>query len=371
MMAGKSINRFLEAFEGTTERLNRIRLMDYPFTVGRASDSGMVLASSRISRHHAEFTLVNDQLLLTDLGSTNGTFINRQRLHQSAPVQNGDIIHFAEMEFRLIEEVSIDQDFTSGQTLQTMSGPLDLPQQFPLHTREFQEMVLNGQVTGLIQPITNTHGRLHAYELLGRGCHPGLPESPGVLLALAESLGLAVQFSELLRHRGVSLLDNSGIQEPIFLNTCPSELDDPPRLLTDLEDMRRRFPRLKLVLEIHESAVTDLKQIADLRHSLNEIDIGLAYDDFGAGRARLLELVETPPDYLKFDYTMIHGLDSDESPRYRLLDTLTSLVNEMGIATLAECVETEQVARLCRQLGIQYFQGFLFGRPKPIPVPEG
>lgn len=361
------INRFLEAFEGHTERLSRVRLIEYPFTVGRASDSGMVLASSRISRHHAEFTLVNGQLLLTDLNSTNGTFINRRRLRQSAPVRNGDILHFAELEFRLIEEVSADHDVTSSET---MSGPVNLPQQFPLHTREFQELVLNRQVTGLIQPITDTQGRLHAYELLGRGCHPGLPESPGVLLALAESVGLAVQFSELLRHRGLALLERSGIHKPIFINTCPAELGDPQRLLADLENMRRLFPALNLVLEIHESAVTDLKQIADLRLSLNEMGIGLAYDDFGAGRARLLELVETPPDYLKFDYTMIHGLDSADSPRYRLLDTLNNLVHGMGIATLAECVETEQVAALCRRIGMDYFQGFLFGRPMPIPLAD-
>jgi EAL domain-containing protein (putative c-di-GMP-specific phosphodiesterase class I) len=66
------------------------------------------------------------------------------------------------------------------------------------------------------------------------------------------------------------------------------------------------------VLEIHESAVTDGKAMGRLRERLGELGIKLAYDDFGAGQSRLMELVEVPPEYLKLDITLVRDIDQSE-----------------------------------------------------------
>ncbi len=360
---------FIEAFESHTSRIHRTQIAEYPFTVGRSAECHFVLKSNLTSRRHAEFILVDGQLRLSDCGSTNGTFVNHQRIEHTTAVQDGDILHFANLEFRLTQEptVPIAADSIGIAPDSTMSGPLNLSHQFPLKSGAFRDLLKQGQVTGVIQPITTTQGHLYGYELLGRGCHPELPESPEPLIALADMLGLSVEFSELLRHRGMSLLAHSGIQQPIFFNISPKELNDIPRLLTSLELCRRLNPRLPLVLEIHEAAITSPKLIKELRQQLNALQIRLAYDDFGAGQARLLELVEAPPDYLKFDYVLINELADQHSPRYQLLQLMNRLGQDIGIATLAECIETESVAELCRQINVNYFQGFLFGRPMPIP----
>ena len=82
-----------------------------------------------------------------------------------------------------------------------------------------------------------------------------------------------------------------------------------PGLLESLEELRAIAPQLDLALEIHESVLTRPAAIAELRALLLERNIALAYDDFGAGQARLLELAEAPPHYLKFDRRFVHGLD--------------------------------------------------------------
>ena len=56
-----------------------------------------------------------------------------------------------------------------------------------------------------------------------------------------------------------------------------------------------------MVLEIHEASVTSSEMILKLREDLRALDMGLAFDDFGAGQARLVELGEVRPDCLKFD----------------------------------------------------------------------
>ena len=69
---------------------------------------------------------------------------------------------------------------------------------------------------------------------------------------------------------------------------------------------------------------------------------------------------------LKFDIGLVAGIAPD-TPKYRLLASLNNLVKDMGIPTLAEGIETAEVAEACREIGIDYFQGYFFGRPEPIP----
>ncbi len=111
--------------------------------------------------------------------------------------------------------------------------------------------------------------------------------------------------------------------------------------------------------------------MARLRQELRELGIGLAYDDFGAGQTRLAELAAAPPDYLKFDRSMIEGIDHDGGARRQLLSTLVGMADGMGIRSIAEGIEREAEVTTCAELGFELGQGFLFGRPQPIAEQPG
>ena len=104
----------------------------------------------------------------------------------------------------------------------------------------------------------------------------------------------------------------------------------------------------------------------NLRARLKELNIGIAYDDFGAGQTRLSELTEAPPDYLKFDISLIRGIDQAPPERQRMLASLVQMVTELGVNPLAEGIETAAEADVCRNIGFQTAQGFHFGRPAPV-----
>ena len=70
---------YFEGYVGESKRLRRVRLHQFPFLVGRHQTCELMIDSIDVSRRHAELDLVDGQLLLRDLGSTNGSFINRQR----------------------------------------------------------------------------------------------------------------------------------------------------------------------------------------------------------------------------------------------------------------------------------------------------
>lgn len=351
---------FLEGYIGDSKLMRRIRLSEFPFRTGRQEGLPLRLDTTGVSRNHAEFSEARDDgLLLRDLDSTNGTYVNHQRLEGERVVREGDIIHFADQEFRLIA-----LELQQAQSLdQTRIGIGTLPRKLPQGAREFQQMLLTGAVSTAFQPIVDAQGQVFAHELLGRGAFPGLPVAPYPLFQIAESLDLAVPFSDLLRRRAVEQAASLDPLGRYFFNIHPRETDQPDQLLARLTEMRENFPDLRLVLEIHEGAVTDGPLIRRIRDHLKALDIGLAYDDFGAGQARLIELTEVPPDYVKFDMALVRDIDTAPEAKRRMLGLFQGLLRDMGIASLAEGVETAAEAEVLRALDIDLYQGYLFGKP--------
>ena len=101
----------------------------------------------------------------------------------------------------------------------------------------------------------------------------------------------------------------------------------------------------------------------EFRAALRDLGIGLAYDDFGAGQSRLLELTEFPPDYLKFDRSLVRESALCSDSHRSLVRTLVKHAADAGIATVAEGLESQESVDDCRSLGFAYLQGYHLGRP--------
>ena len=369
--AGPSIGEagwYLESVaEGGT--LRRVRIHTLPFRIGRRHGLEMVLPADSVSKAHAEIYAIGSGLRLRDLGSRNGTFLNRA-LVEDAALGEGDVLHFADFEFRLgrsdVPDAAPPPAVETRPTTVANHGPR--PHRFEKGTRELRELLRDGQVTMVFQPIVLlSRGTVAAYEALGRGRHDQLPESPLELLKIAESIGKEAELSRLFRRKAVELTARRTDLPTIFLNTHKIELAR-PGLLESLEELREIAPQLDLALEIHESVLTRPAQIAELRSLLLERNIALAYDDFGAreDQRRLLELAEAPPHYLKFDRRLITDLDQAPGAKRRVLHSLLSLARDLLVKTVAEGIETPAEARACADLGFAYGQGFHYGRPRPI-----
>ena len=130
-----------------------------------------------------------------------------------------------------------------------------------------------------------------------------------------------------------------------------------------LRELRELSPESRIILEIHEASVTHVAQMRELRASRADLEIGLAYDDFGAGQARLVELVEVPPDYLKFDINLVRNIQSASAERQQMLSSLVRMVSDLGIAALAEGIEQQEEHETCQEIGFTFAQGYLYGKP--------
>jgi EAL domain-containing protein (putative c-di-GMP-specific phosphodiesterase class I) len=357
---------FLESLVDGGKHLRRVPIHPLPFRIGRRPGLDLTLPSELVSKEHAEIYSEGDGLRLRDLRSTNGTFVNRDRI-QDVAVREGDILHFAQFEFRLgqqVPEASLQDGEEEPSTV--VLGNVELTHQFVEGTRQLTELLEQGAVRPFFQPIVALpEGILTGYEVLGRGLHPGLPENPADLFRIAASMGLEAQLSRLFRQKAIETVRHRTDLPPLFLNTHPAELAE-PGLFKSLVELQASAPHQKLTLEIHEGALADPTSIAGLRSELAGLGIGLAYDDFGAGQARLLELAEVPPHFLKFDMRFIRGIDEAPPSRRRLLSSLVSVARDLLVQTVAEGVETEAEADVCAKIGFSHAQGFHFGRPVPL-----
>jgi EAL domain-containing protein (putative c-di-GMP-specific phosphodiesterase class I) len=343
--------------ESGTARRNAIN--EFPFTIGRRADLRLCLSCESVSGLHCTIEREGDELWIEDQHSRNGTFVNGRRISERTQLLDGDLLQIATVMFRVAR-----QDEESQSHTQHAAGACDQA----LAVLQFEKLMSVPALVPYFQPIVNLKAatpEVIGYEVLSRSPLVGL-QTPSSMFLAAALLNQEVELSQLCRSEGMRASASLATSPHLFLNTHPAELADPAELCYSLQSLRNQYPEVPFTLEIHEAAVADTATMRLLKRVLNHLRIGLAYDDFGAGQARLIELVDVPPDFLKFDRSLVQAIHTASLERQQMLGTLVRMAAELGIATLAEGIECIEEAEVCRQLGFNYSQGYLHGRPAPV-----
>jgi len=328
----------------------RIPIPNGKFQVGRRPDVNLCLPVPSVSKLHAEFVATDNGLLVRDLNSTNGTFVNGQRIKQEMLVDEYDIVQFAGFEF-VVGRTHLDSTRTQQSTIADWMQTLT----------QFQRLMTERALVPHFQPIVQlSDGETIGYEVLARSVLPGMC-SPRDMFEAAERSNQAASLSDLCRRTGVEAGQKIPAPAIMFLNTHPSETIQ-TGLIESLAQLRCLAPDQPIVLELHEAALTQPKEIIKLRQALRQMNIQLAYDDFGAGQSRLQELAEVAPDYLKFDMSLIRDIHLS-AQRSQFVGGLVRLALDLNILPLAEGIENTLEADVCRELGFTHAQGYYYGKP--------
>ena len=338
-----------------------------PFIIGRGDDCNLKLTDQRISRHHSEIHMGGDLLWIRDLNSTNGTFVNDKQIEEAELLDPGDTIKIGNNSF-VVDLLDTSAACADKETLlMSRTDLFEDPEDFEPKLKALHALIRERNVQPYFQPIMKFPDMtISGYEILGRITSSILPPNPSDLFEIAVECDCDAALSSVFREVGADVGKDLPGTPALFVNTTPFELYKMDALLSSLKKIRKNAPANKIVLEINEKAVTDTVEIAQLRKALEKLEIGLAFDDFGVGQTRLIDLANMPPDYLKFDISLIRQIHRAPKRLHQMVSTFVKAAEELGIASLAEGIECTEEAELCQKLGFHLAQGFLFGRPLPF-----
>jgi diguanylate cyclase (GGDEF)-like protein/PAS domain S-box-containing protein len=227
------------------------------------------------------------------------------------------------------------------------------------------------------QPQVDCDGEWIGAEALLRWAHPerGLV-APCEFIPLAEETGLIVPIGDWVLETACQQLkawaaDCRSRDLHLSVNVSARQFSQPNFVEQVAETLRATgAPAERLVLELTESVVLDdVASAADKMNALKQLGVGFAVDDFGTGYSSLAYLTRLPLDQIKIDRSFVCNLPGSANDA-AVAHTIITLAESLGLAVIAEGVETEAQHRFLERHGCPSFQGFLFGKPMPIDVFE-
>ena len=236
--------------------------------------------------------------------------------------------------------------------------------------QDLRNAVKNGELRVFYQPIMEAYSNeMIGMEALVRWEHPkqGMI-NPDNFIRLAEETGLIGELGDWIFAEACRQVRQWQERYQVFVslsvNLSARQRDKGfgPKTLNRILETSGLEPQY-LMLEITENLLLkESDQATAWLYSLKECGVKLAVDDFGTGYSSLSYLKRFPVDTLKVDRSFIQDVPSDPED-VSLVTAIVAMADSLGIAVVAEGVETEEQRLFLREIGCDYMQGFLFDKP--------
>ena len=127
------------------------------------------------------------------------------------------------------------------------------------------------------------------------------------------------------------------------------------------------LPARSLELELTETGIMhDIRRAAEVLKTIHQLGVRLAIDDFGTGYSSLSYLRQLPMDRIKIDGSFVRDVHKNADAA-AMVSMIAKLALELRMGVIAEGVETKEQARLVRDVGCTFGQGYFYGRPTATP----
>lgn len=227
----------------------------------------------------------------------------------------------------------------------------------------------NFKIVSYFQPIINNKTQeIEKYESLVR-----LVDENGKVLAPATFLDISKKgtYYNKITHRvlenSFKILEHISTKISINLSSRDIEKEETREKLFELLKEHKKDAH-RIVFELLEDEeVKNFKVIRYFIRKVKRMGVKIAIDDFGAGYSNFERLLDFEPDILKIDGSLIKNIVKDTFSR-NIVETIVSFAKKQKIETVAEYVENEEIFNILNELGVDYSQGYYFGKPENITI---
>jgi EAL domain-containing protein (putative c-di-GMP-specific phosphodiesterase class I) len=238
----------------------------------------------------------------------------------------------------------------------------------PIDMSDLVRAIRSDRLQLVYQPKIVLDGyRLAGVEALARWRHPILGPVPTTdFIAFAEAAGLIDTLTEWAVTTAATAWtawQQRGLITDIAVNFSARSLDrrEFPDIIERLCE-QHGMPCEHLVIEVTESAASGQVDVLETLTQFGAKGCKISLDDFGTGYSSLVQILKAPFAELKIDRSVVVDCDTSKDCR-TLLKAIIDLAHHLGLSTVAEGVETQEVATLLAQLGCDMAQGYFFSPP--------
>jgi PAS domain S-box-containing protein len=221
------------------------------------------------------------------------------------------------------------------------------------------------KIISYFQPIVNNQTlKVEKYESLVRLMDEnGKILSPYYFLDIAKKGRYYTRITKIVLENSFEVLRKTDKEISINLSMFDIERDDIRDYIYTLLDEHSSMAS-RVVLELLESEeVKDLNDVLGFIENVKKRGVKIAIDDFGTGYSNFERLLMYQPDILKIDGSLIKHLQINTNNR-DIVETIVMFAQKQGMKTVAEFVENEAIFELVKSMGIDYSQGYAFGKPE-------
>jgi EAL domain-containing protein (putative c-di-GMP-specific phosphodiesterase class I) len=240
---------------------------------------------------------------------------------------------------------------------------------------DLREALRTNQLELYTQPIVSLRDRKHplGFELLlrlrdenGEGGDPArllAGAQRHQMLPLVDRYVVDKAFSILAPHRDVLARQRL----TMAINVSGQSICDPEFAEHFTQQLKKaRLPQGCIVVEVTEQvAAGNLARAGDAMRRLRAAGCGIAIDDFGTGANSLAYIHQLPVTRLKIDGSFIRDITTNKRSE-AAVRTIVQLARDFVLQTVGEYVESKEQSEALRRLGVDFGQGYLFGKPEPL-----
>lgn len=267
-------------------------------------------------------------------------------------------------------DLRIRWELESGSVFKTSESPIDDRSRL-LNLGAINELISGDRLVAHYQPIyAAADGSVFGFEALARLALAAPFANLREMFQAANATGSLAALDAhcmltALRCLDVERFRNS--RASLFINACPETLMNPEVSFGRVSEMLETLSLSpeRVILEVNEeSVVSNYDLFQSSLKLLRGQGFRIAIDDFGSGYAGLRMLSTIEPDFLKIDRHFIQNIDR-AIIKFNLIDAIATACNRIGIHIVAEGIERPEELEIMQDLGVEYLQGFVLGRPSP------